>query len=126
MTEIMRFTGLTICFAIIVGAITHVGVSLYIDIMSASFVFGGAIGYVFLKNERNQRIKSFGRGLIFFGWLGALIGIIAITGDAFETLGSIEKLASAFSVSLLPIFYGYLGNLVCITIYSDSSSANCA
>ncbi|MDC1240121.1 hypothetical protein N8Z80_03695, partial [Litorivicinus sp.] len=82
MTKIKRFMGLTICFAIIFGAITHVGVSLYNDIMSASFVFGGAVGYVFLKNEPNQRIKSFGRGLIFFGWLGALIGVIAITGDA--------------------------------------------
>ena len=47
----MKYFGLIICLAIIAGAVVQVGPHLYNDFMSATFVFGGALGFALLKNE---------------------------------------------------------------------------
>ena len=45
-----KYIGLLICFIIIIGAISHVGLNYYNDILSFSFVAGGSLGYGLLKN----------------------------------------------------------------------------
>ena len=112
----MKYFGLIICLGIIGGAIVHVGPHLYNDFMSATFVFGGALGFALLKNEPLQMPKNFGAGAVYFGWLGALVGLIAISGNAFGAWDSFAAMGPALAVSMLPLLYGYTVNLVCMAI----------
>ena len=45
-----RYIGLMICLLVIIGAITHVGFNIYIDLFSFLFVAGGCVGYGLLKD----------------------------------------------------------------------------
>jgi hypothetical protein len=56
----MNFLGLAICLGVIVGATTHVGFHLFIDFMSLSFVLGGAVSFVVIKNNPENHVKNFG------------------------------------------------------------------
>ena len=58
--EIMNFLGLAICLGVIVGVATHVGFHLFIDVMILSFVLGGAVGFVVIKNNPENHVKNFG------------------------------------------------------------------
>ena len=117
--EIMKYFGLLICLAIIAGAIVQVGQHLYNDIMTGVFVFGGAFGFALLKNEPLQMSKNFGAGAVYFGWLGTLIGLIAISGNAFGAWDSLSAMGPALAVSMLPLLYGYTLNLVCMAIAAN-------
>ena len=112
----MKYFGLIFCLAIIVGAAFHVGPHLYNDAMSAVFVLGGAFGFALLKNERLQMPQNFGAGAVYFGWLGTLIGLIAISGNAFGAWDSVAAMGPALAVSMLPLLYGYTVNLVRMAI----------
>ena len=112
----MKYFGLLISIAIIAGAAIQVGPHLYIDIMSLIFVAGGALGFALLRNEPLQITKNFGAGAVYFGWLGVLIGLIAISGNAFGAWESVSAMGPALAVSMLPLLYGYTLNLVCIAI----------
>ena len=50
----IRYLGLLICLLIIIGAISHVGLNYYNDILSFSFVAGGSIGYGLLKGQKDR------------------------------------------------------------------------
>ena len=119
---IMKFFGLLICFAIIGGAVVQIGPPLFNDVMSGLFVLGGALGFALLKNKPQQMAESFGAGAVYFGWLGALVGLIAIAGNAFGIWGDVTAMGPALAVSMLPILYGYTLKLVCITIASSSNA----
>ena len=56
----MNFLGLAICLGVIVGVATHVGFHLFIDIMGLSFVLGGAVGFLVMKNNPENHVKNFG------------------------------------------------------------------
>ena len=112
----MRIIGLLICLAIVAGAIFHVGLDLYNDALSAQFVLGGATGYTVLKGNYRCWSRNFGKGAVFFGWLGTLIGLIAVMGGTPDIKGTFDDIRLAMSVALLPVFYGYLAKLICITI----------
>ena len=112
----MKYSGIVICLAIIIGAVMHVGMHLYTDFMSLTFVLGGAVGFALLKNEMADMPRNFGDGAVFFGWLGLLIGLVAIAGNAFGAWGSVEKMGPALAVSILPLFYGYIVRLICMTV----------
>ena len=112
----MKYAGIAICLAIILGAVSHVGFHLYNDGMSMMFVLGGALGFAFLKNEMADMPRNFGDGAVYFGWLGLLVGLVAIAGDAFGALGRVEKMGPALAVSMLPLFYGYIVRLICLTV----------
>ena len=107
-----KFFGLIICLFIIIGAVTHVGLNFYKDIHALLFVVGGGIGYSFLKNQKDNYIINLGDGFVFFGWLGTLIGLIALTGGKWENWGDIEKMGPSLSVSMLSLFYGYTIKLI--------------
>ena len=57
----------------------------------------------------------FGDGAVYFGWIGSLIGLIAITGRRFATWGAIEKMGPALAVAMLTLFYGYMARLTAMT-----------
>ena len=115
----MKVFGLLICFAIIGGAVVQVGPHLYNDAMSGLFVLGGALGFALLRNTPQKMVENFGVGAVYFGWLGALVGLIAIAGNAFGAWGNVAAMGPALAISMLPILYGYVVNLVCMTIASS-------
>ena len=83
----MKIMGLGICFAIMLGAILQIGYHLFFDINSAIFVLGGATGFLVFKKNSGNHTRNFGQGAVYFGWLGTLVGLIAITGDRFMVCG---------------------------------------
>ena len=110
--KIQKLVGLLIVIFIIFGAVSIVGFQLFNDIHSILFVLGGASGYSFLKSRRNDWIKNLGNGAVYFGWLGTLIGFIAIAGNRFEVWGDMDRMGPALAVAMLTIFYGYLLKLI--------------
>ena len=110
--KIQKFAGLLIIIFIIFGAVSIVGFQLFNDVLSILFVLGGATGYSFLKSTRKDWIKNLGNGAVYFGWLGTLIGLIAIAGNRFDVWGDMDKMGPALAVAMLTIFYGYLLRLI--------------
>ena len=100
-------------------AAATVGFHLYFDILSLLFVLGGAIGFLIMKGNPENYMKDFGDGAVYFGWLGTLVGLIAITGNRFLVWGDIEKMGPALTVSMLPILYGYTARLISIALSRD-------
>ena len=115
----MKIIGVGICFAIILGAILQVGHHLFIDINAALFVLGGATGFLVFKKDAANHIKNFWQGAVYFGWLGTLIGLIAITGNRFMVWGDVEKMGPALALAMLTIFYGYTIKMVTIALTED-------
>ena len=115
----MKILGLAICLGTVVGAAATVGIHLYFDILSFLFVVGGALGFLVLKNNPQKHIANFGEGAVYFGWLGTLIGLIAITGDRFLVWGNVEKMGPALAVSMLTILYGYSLKLATLALDKD-------
>jgi hypothetical protein len=118
----MKYLGIVICLAIIIGVAFTVGINIFIDIMSLAFVFGGALGYALLKGNENDMTSSFGEGAIYFGWLGLLIGFIAIASNIFGALGGLENVGSALAVAMLPVLYGYVTRLICMVAASEAQA----
>ncbi len=110
----IRYIGLMICLLIIIGAISHVGFNIYIDLLSFSFVAGGSVGYSLLKYQKSKFIINCGNGAIYFGWFGTLIGIIALTAGKWNNWGDIDKTGIALSIAMLTVFYGYIIKLITI------------
>ena len=117
--NVMKILGIVICFAIMLGAFLQIGPDLYLDINSALFVLVGATGFSVMKNNPKNHIKNFGQGAVYFGWLGTLIGLIAITGNSFMVWGDVEKMGPALAVAMLTILYGYTVKLVTIALAED-------
>ena len=115
----MKILGIGICFAILLGAILQIGHHLFIDINSALFVFGEQRDSLVFKKHSGNHIKNFGQGAVYFGWLGTLIGLIAITGNRFMVWGDIEKMGPALAVAMLTILYGYIIKIVTIPFTED-------
>ena len=103
----LKFVGLTTCLFLIIGVLFEIGIFLYIDIYSLIIVVGGAIGYSLIKNNKKEYISNFGNGAVFFGWLGTLIGLIALTGGKYNNWGDINKMGASFAVLLLPVLWLY-------------------
>ena len=112
----MKIFGIGICFAIMLGAFLQIGLHLFVDLNSALFVLGGATGFLVMKNDPNQHIANFGQGAVYFGWLGTLVGLIAITGNRFMVWGDVDKMGPALAVSMLTILYGYIIKLICVAL----------
>ena len=115
----MKILGLAICLGTVIGAAATVAIHLYFDVLSFLFVLGGAIGFLIMKNNPENHITNFGEGAVYFGWLGTLVGLIAITGDRFLVWGDVDKMGPALAVSMLTILYGYSLKLITITLAKD-------
>ena len=96
---------LTILLGACYAASKEVGSYLiFIDFPSAFIVVIIALAYSFNKTNK---IKSFGTGAVYGGWLGFLIGLISMSADfAFNQLNTKDFLL-ANSVLWLVVFYGY-------------------
>lgn len=112
----MKFLGLAICLGIIAGASATVGTHLFVDVNSLLFVLGGATGFLVMKNNPEKHITNFGKGAVYFGWLGTLIGLITITDNRFSVWGDVDKMGPALAVAMLTILYGYSVKLITIAI----------
>ena len=109
----IKLVGLAICLGTIIGAAATVGFHLYFDILSLLFVLGGAIGFLIMNGNLGSHMKNFAVGAVYFGWLGALVGLIVITGNRFMVWGDVEKMGPALAVAMLTIFarlYNKVGN----------------
>ena len=115
----MRLFGLILALCSIIGAVVTIGPQPYFDLPAFLVVIGGAAGYALLKGDRSKFIFHFGTGAVYFGWIGFLIGIIAIATS--ENWNSMEKLGPALGVAFLTIFYGYIAQL--ITLAFEETSA---
>ena len=117
--DVMKFLGLAICLGTVFGAAATVGIHLYFDILSFLFVLGGAIGFLVMKNKPENHLQNFGQGAVYFGWLGTVVGLIAITGTPSFVWGDVEKMGPALAVSMLTVLYGYSLKLVTIALTED-------
>ena len=61
-----KYLGLLICLFLVMGALFQIGIFLYVDINSILIVFGGAFGYSLIQNKKEDYIKNFGKGAIFW------------------------------------------------------------
>ena len=96
---------LTILFGACYAASKEVGSYLiFIDFPSAIIVVIVALAYSFNKTNR---VKSFGTGAVYGGWLGFLIGLISMSADFSENQLNTKDFFSANSVLWLVVFYGY-------------------
>ena len=112
-----KILGIAICLGIIMGAFASIGgLHNFIDLMSALFVFGGATGWAVFKKNNGNHIANYGEGAVYFGWLGSLIGLIAITNNSFLIWGDVEKMGPALSIAMLTILYGYTIKIVTIAL----------
>ena len=117
--DVMKFLGLAICLGTLVGAAATVRIDLYVDILSFLFVVGGAVGFLVMKNKPENHLQNFGQGAVYFGWLGTVVGLIAITGTPSFVWGDVEKLGPALAVAMLTVLYGYSLKLVTIALTED-------
>ena len=96
---------LTILFGACFAASKEVGSYLiFIDIPSIIIVVIIALAYSFSKT---QKIKYFGDGAVYGGWLGFLIGIISMSADFASNQFNTKDFLSANSVLWLVVLYGY-------------------
>lgn len=111
-----RYLGLVICIFLVATIANKFGLNTFIDLYSFILVFGGGIGFALLKGRTDNYLSEFGNGTIYFGWIGAIMGIIAIMAySSFKTLNDLESIAPAFAVALTTLFYGYMLKLVAVT-----------
>ena len=96
---------LTILFGACYAASKEVGSYLiFIDIPSIIIVVIIALAYSYNKTNK---IKSFGDGAIYGGWLGFLIGLISMSADFALNQLNTKDFLLANSVLWLIVFYGY-------------------
>ena len=96
---------LTILFGACYAASKEVGSYLiFLDIPSIIIVVIIALAYSF---NNTNKIKSFGTGAVYGGWLGFLIGLISMSADFALNELNTKDFLSANSVLWLVVFYGY-------------------
>ena len=114
----MRFIGVIIIVAMVVGAIATIDYTKFIDLPSLLIVLGGAMGYVLAKGKSNSFIKDFGDGSVYMGWIGLFIGFIIIGNHHADA----EKLVPSISIAFLPIFYGYFFKLISVGLGKNNKN----
>ena len=96
---------LTILFGACYAASKEVGNYLiFIDIPSIIIVVIIALAYSFSKT---QKIKHFGDGAVYGGWLEFIFGLISMSTDFVTNQFNTKDFFSANSILCLVVFYGY-------------------
>jgi amino acid permease len=83
----------------------------YIDMASAIVVVVISVLFAATAKGDDSVIQKFGNGAVRAGWLGSIIGIIAIFGSDGFAAGDLSMLGSAMAVCSLTVFYGYFFKL---------------
>ncbi len=92
----------------IVGTLVTVGnVEQYVDL--PAFLIVVVIGVLFAVTAKGDEsiVQKFGNGAVRAGWLGSIIGIIAVFGSNGFASGDTSQIGMALAVVFLTIFYGY-------------------
>ena len=102
----VAYVGLVVSTFIVAG-----GLDIYVDLNSFIVVVVIALLFALSVNNDESFIQKFGNGAVRAGWLGFIIGIVAIFGaDAFAN-GDLPMLGAAMSVCSIPVLYGYFFKL---------------
>ena len=99
------------------------GIGAFADSITFIYVLFGAALFVIAKaglsQNLNQVLQNFGQGAVYSGWLGLLIGAVAIAKNT-----PLEALGPAISIALLPVLYAYFFKWVVVTALGSSRSAD--
>ena len=107
--------GTLVIIGIIISALNTGDIETFLDLRSFLFVFGiSATATLITAKEIKQRLKVFSRTAVSTGWLGFTIGLILIMGG-FDSIQNRDDIFRAAAVALLPVFYGYIAQLLCGT-----------
>ena len=99
----------TIVYILFIGItlLTVGNVNQYIDLASFIVVVVIAILYTVSVKGDGTYVQKFGDGAVRAGWLGSIIGIVAIFGSDGVSNGNMEAIGAALAVCSLTVFYGY-------------------
>ena len=103
--------------AFIIVTLFAVGnVNQYFDINS--FIVVLVIATIFAVSARSDKtyVQKFGDGAVRAGWLGSIIGIVAIFGSEGFKNADMEAIGAALAVCTLTVFYGYFFKLGAIIL----------
>ena len=107
-----KITATVVYAAFILATFFTVGnVNQYFDIASLIVVLGITTLYTISVKGDESYIKKFGDGAVRAGWLGSIIGLIAIFGSDGFGDGNMQAIGAALAVTLLTILYVYLFKL---------------
>jgi hypothetical protein len=82
-------------------------VNQYIDLNAFIVVIVIAFLYAISVKGDETYVRKFGDGAVKAGWLGSIIGIIAIFGSDGFGSGDMAAIGAALAVCSLTVFYGY-------------------
>ena len=98
-----------ICVIMIAVTLISVGnVGQYIDMPSVFIVVVVGVLFALAAKGDGSFIQKFGDGAVRSGWIGSIIGIIAILGSEGFASGDMGQIGIALAVCSLTVFYGYL------------------
>ena len=98
----VAYVGIVVATFIIAG-----GLEQYIDLNSIIVVVVIALLFALGVNNDETFIQKFGNGAVRAGWLGSIIGIVAIFGSDIFANGDLPMLGAAMAVCSLTVLYGY-------------------
>jgi len=84
----------------------------FIDMISALYVLGGSLSFALSASgawNSKDRLEAASEGAVICGWLGALIGAIAVARNSDSQW---ENLGPAVAVMLLTVMYGYFVKVI--------------
>ncbi len=104
-----KIISITIYLAILFGACLAASKEvgnyyIFIDIPSIIIVVIIALAY---SLNKTQKIKHFGDGAVYGGWLGFLVGLISMSADFASNQFNTKDFLLANSILWLVVFYGY-------------------
>ena len=122
MLKILGFVGMVGLLSY--GMADAAGLGAFIDINSVVIVFGGAALFALAVGGSTQSasaaLDNLGTGAVYFGWLGFLIGVVAIAQnlDTISDEGGLNviRLGEAASIGMLTVLYGYLTSWVVVPV----------
>ena len=119
----MRLLGFIACAGIMVWILDFAaGIAAFFDPISFAVVFVGGLAFALAKGglsqNRNQALLNFAEGAVYWGWLGLLIGFVAIAAN----LEEISALGPAAAIAILTVFYGYTAKWTVVAIVGQEDN----
>ena len=71
-----------------------------------------------LSQSRNQALLNFAQGAVYWGWLGLLVGFVAIAANVREA----SALGPAAAIAILTVFYAYIVKWTVMAVIGQDDS----